>query len=163
MNYHDRAEWDIIVAKLLLLPENNPTNDEALTDYAAYHTQQAIEKELKHILHDIIGADDTTKEFKTHNIADLISQIEERGYGIPDTIKEIAHDLSEWEAGARYSINAIAQKNEIKDAINNYYKLVERSQVIEKYIDDVPPYPQTKNKSEQIKQQYIENSTEHER
>lgn len=42
-----RAEADIKIAKLLISPIGNPTNDEMVTDQAAYHTQQAIEKAIE--------------------------------------------------------------------------------------------------------------------
>ena len=48
MNYHDRAQAGIKIAKMLL--DSNSSNDEAFYDAAAYHAQQGIEKELKHIL-----------------------------------------------------------------------------------------------------------------
>lgn len=35
-----RAQADIDIAKLLLSPEGNPSNDEMITDQAAYHVQQ---------------------------------------------------------------------------------------------------------------------------
>ncbi len=43
-----RAEADIRIARILLSPEGNPENDEMITDQAAYHAQQAIEKALKY-------------------------------------------------------------------------------------------------------------------
>ena len=42
-----RAESDIAIAELLLSEEGNPTHDEMITDQAAYHVQQGIEKALK--------------------------------------------------------------------------------------------------------------------
>lgn len=43
-----RAQADIDIAKLLLSPEGNPSNDEMITDQAAYHAQKGIEKAMKY-------------------------------------------------------------------------------------------------------------------
>lgn len=123
-NYHDRAEGDIKTAKILISPISNPTNDEVINDNAAYHVQQAVEKELKYILHDILGEDDTTRKFKTHDIADIINQIEEKGYEISEDIKEIAYDLSEWETTSRYGTDIVASREEIINVIELYDVLV---------------------------------------
>ena len=76
MNYHDRAVADFNTAKVLMSPQGNPANDGAMYDNAAYHVQQAFEKELKYILHDLLGVDDTTRDFRTHSIPNLIAQVE---------------------------------------------------------------------------------------
>ena len=125
MNYHDRAIADIFVAKSLMSPFGNPTNDEGIRDIAAYHVQQGIEKEMKHILHDIKGVDDTTRSFKTHVIEDLIDQVEDNGVSVPDYVKEIAYDLSSWEATSRYSESSIAVSQDINDAITVYERFAE--------------------------------------
>ena len=125
MNYHDRARADILVAKSLMSPSGNPTNDEGIRDIAAYHVQQGIEKEMKHILHDLKGVDDTTRSFKTHVIEDLIDQVENNGVSVPDYVKEIAYDLSSWEATSRYSESGIAVSQDINDAITVYDRFSE--------------------------------------
>jgi len=45
-NLLKRARTDIQIAKTLMTPAGNPTNDEMVTDQAAYHVQQGIEKAL---------------------------------------------------------------------------------------------------------------------
>ena len=60
----NRIKADILTAKNNLSPVGNPTNDEYLYDISAYHAQQAVEKILKYILHDIYGVDDTQKNSK---------------------------------------------------------------------------------------------------
>ena len=62
MNYHEKALRDIMVARHYNSAIGNPNNDEGLYDIAAYHTQQAIEKELKHVLHDLFKADETERQ-----------------------------------------------------------------------------------------------------
>ena len=47
-NLLKRARSDIQIAKTLMSPAGNPTNDEMITDQAAYHIQQGIEKALKY-------------------------------------------------------------------------------------------------------------------
>lgn len=117
MNYLERAKDDIYTAKLLLSPVGNPNNDEGKFDIAAYHTQQAAEKGLKFLLHDLYGEDDEDKRFRTHDISFLIRLAESKGsYIIPDELKIISVDLTMWEAQSRYSDSSIAKKNEIQDA-----------------------------------------------
>ena len=133
MNYHDRAIADISAAKIIMSPSGNPTNDEALYDIAAYHVQQSIEKELKHILHDILGFSDETHAFRTHNIEFLIDIIDENcNYAVPEEIRNIAPMLTEWEANTRYDYSAAANKNDINNAIE-YCELFFRD--IQKHIN----------------------------
>jgi len=47
-NLLKRARSDIQIAKTLLSPVGNPASDEMITDQAAYHIQQGIEKALKY-------------------------------------------------------------------------------------------------------------------
>lgn len=76
MNYHDRSEADIYAARILISPVGNPTYDEGIYDIAAYHVQQAIEKELKYLLHDIYGADDNSRSFRTHDLSDVFEKFQ---------------------------------------------------------------------------------------
>lgn len=120
MNYHERGEADIYVARIILSPVGNPTNDENVYAIAAYHVQQAIEKELKYILHDLYQVDDSTRSFKTYNISDLIGQVERLGIALPDELIELAYDIGDWEAATRYAGNVVADAKEIKNAIDIY-------------------------------------------
>lgn len=125
MNFHDRGNGDITVARMILSPTGNPTNDESVYDIAAYHVQQGIEKELKYILHDILGEDENSNSFKTHNITDLIGQVESHGIDVPDEIVDLAYDLKEWEAATRYSHSSVAKTEEIKEAIDAYERFAD--------------------------------------
>ena len=125
MNYHDRGAGDIFVAKTLLAPGGNPNGDESVYDIAAYHTQQGIEKELKHILHDILGDDENSHSFKTHNLPDLIGQVEAHGISVPEEIVDMAFDLNDWEAATRYSHGSVAKSEEISEAIEAYDRFVD--------------------------------------
>ena len=130
MNYHEKALCDITAARHFNSAVGNPNNDEGLYDIAAYHAQQAIEKELKYILHDIFGADDTLRKFKTHFIPDLVSQVEEYNFSVPDDVKDIAYDITEWEASTRYPGGGTSDRNEIAEAIHVFENLA-------KYVEDV--------------------------
>lgn len=119
--YLRHAEADAYNARLLLTPAGNPTNDEYILDIAAYHAQQAIEKCLKHVLHDLCGVDDTAREFKTHQLIALIVLTEERTpYAVPQEIKDVAAVVSSWESRTRYGQSPAAAKAQIEDALRRY-------------------------------------------
>ena len=86
---------------------------------------KAYEKEVKHILHDICGADDSTRKFKIHDIPTLIGQVEQLGIAIPDYIKIRAEDIVDWESASRYGGNTVAEIDEIKEAIEYFDKFDE--------------------------------------
>ena len=116
-----RSESDIAIAKLLLSPEGNPTNDELITDQAAYHVQQAIEKALKYKT-EMMGIEYR----KTHNLVGLISDLEQNGYTIDSNLKSKAAEISGWEAASRYNDDFAAVKSEIESAIEIYENLKEK-------------------------------------
>ena len=130
-----RIQADIKTAKNNISPQINNTNDEYLYDIAAYHTQQAIEKELKYLLHDIYGEDNTTKKFKTHNISSLLLML--NNYE-PDFIKNhpdivnISDELTNWEASTRYGENLVATRDSINNALTYADALLKEIQSREK-------------------------------
>lgn len=93
-----RARADAEIAKILLTEEGNPTHDEMITDQAAYHVQQAIEKALK-FQTEMLGLEYK----KTHNLVGLIVPLEENGFFVPNELKEKAYIISDWEASSRYN------------------------------------------------------------
>ena len=124
--YLDLAKADISVAKILLEPKNNPTNDEMITDAAAYHVQQGIEKLLKYILHDLNGIDDSSKSFRTHSITSLISKVEdETNVKVPDELKMVSELLTSWESESRYGGDISATEKQIKNCINIFEEFIE--------------------------------------
>lgn len=126
----DKAEADIYLAKLALSPIGNPTNDEMLIDLAAYHVQQGIEKALKHILSDICGFDETSRQYRTHNITTLIMLVETHcNFAVSDDLKLNAHDITSWEANSRYNDCMVTAKSDILNAIKLYDSL--KKQIIE--------------------------------
>ena len=114
----DRAEADIAIAKLLLTPDGNPTNDEMITDQAAYHVQQAIEKILK-FQTEMMGI----PYRKTHNLIGLISELENNGFTVSDELKMRSFIISDWEASSRYNDDFIVVKSDIQKAIDLYEEL----------------------------------------
>ena len=115
-----RSESDVAIARILLSPEGNPTNDEMITDQAAYHVQQGIEKALKYQT-EIMGI----PYRKTHNLIGLISDLENHGFDVNQELKAKASIISDWEASSRYNDDFSAVRTEIEDAIKLYEDLKE--------------------------------------
>lgn len=140
MNFK-RINADIKMAEYGISPAINVTNDEYLYDLAAYHIQQAVEKELKYILHDIYGEDDTERRFKTHNISSLLIMINEYDQDFINNHKDIvdiSDQLTSWEASSRYGENIVSTREDINKAINCAKGLEEEImvfQAIKKYSD----------------------------
>ena len=124
-DFHDRAITDIETASLLLSEKVNPTHDEGFYDIAAYHVQQGIEKELKHILGDIADESKESKRFRTHDIDNLIDYVEEvTDFRVSYNLKTMADTITSWEASSRYGESVVAFSGEIFDAINLFKELV---------------------------------------
>ena len=114
----DRAEADAAIARLLMSDNGNPTNDEMITDQAAYHAQQAVEKALK-FQTEMMGL----PYRKTHNLIGLISDLENNGFFVSDELKARAYIISGWEASSRYGDDFSAVKSDIEKAIELYEQL----------------------------------------
>lgn len=122
---------DLVLAKYSISPEGNPTNDEAIINEAAYHTQQAIEKYLKFYLRDVYGEDETQKRFQTHNIATLATRLADYGHKVPKEIINNADELTEWEANSRYGHSIVTTKIKIAEMLDLADKLLEDVKVKE--------------------------------
>ncbi len=121
-----KADADIRVAELLISPQGNPTNDENIIDLAAFHVQQAIEKTLKHVLQTEAGISEGYKGYKTHDLVSLITMVENKTeFVVPDALKNIASDVSSWEASSRYGGSYTGTLNEIRQAIDLFKELRE--------------------------------------
>lgn len=106
----------------------------------AYHSQQAVEKLLKYVLHNLNGVDETESRFKTHNIASLVARVEsETDFIVPDDISDMANILTLWEASSRYDILMTYDQEKI-----DYY-----NQVIQNLLNSVQEYDLKKRKTEQ--------------
>lgn len=113
-----RARADIEISKMLLTDEGNPTHDEMITDQAAYHAQQAIEKALKYQT-EMLGIEYK----KIHNLVGLIAPLETAGFHVPEELKAKAYAISDWEASSRYNDDFTVVKADIEDAIRLYEEL----------------------------------------
>ena len=113
-----RAEADYNTAKYLLSPAGNPTNDEMLTDIAAYHTQQAIEKALKYKI-EMLGM----SYKKNHDLVGLIQVLENNNFHVDKELRDRAYTISNWEAESRYSDSFSVVKSSVEDALKLYEQL----------------------------------------
>lgn len=90
------GEKDIEVSQMIL----GSSNDELLQNIAAYHTQQSVEKILKHLKIENGGASSIG-----HDIKMLSLEVRELGGTVPDWVIEGAYDLSSWSTTIRYNSN----------------------------------------------------------
>lgn len=114
----ERAEADIHIAKLLLSPLGNPTNDEMITEQAAYHIQQAIEKAMKYQT-ERLGI----PYKKIHNLSGLIADLEMNHFIVSVELKSKAYMISDWEASSRYNDDFFVLKKDLEDGIRLYEEL----------------------------------------
>ncbi len=117
-NLLKRAAVDIRIAKTLLTHEGNPTNDPMVTDQAAYHIQQGIEKALKYQT-EISGL----SYKKIHNLVGLIVYVESTGFIVSKDLKSMAYQISDWEASSRYNDNFTVNKADLEKALRLYEEL----------------------------------------
>ena len=121
---------------MCLSPLKNLFNDEALYNNAAYHAEQATEKCIKFVLSNYYGIDETVRRFKTHNIPDLLSFLNEcamkSGKSIPIHIPQIIDELSVeimgWEANTRYSDDMVVLRKNIKMVLQADEKIYKQLQ-----------------------------------
>lgn len=90
------AEKDIEVSQLIL----HSSNDELLQNIAAYHTQQSVEKILKHLKIEYGG-----DAGLGHDIKMLSLEVNELGGTVPEWVIDGAYDLSSWATTIRYNSN----------------------------------------------------------
>ena len=120
-NLLKRARTDIEIAKILMSPAGNPTNDEMITDQAAYHIQQGIEEALKYQT-EISGL----PYKKIHNLTGLIIDVENAGFAVSNELKAMAFQISDWEASSRYNDDFTVVKGDLERAIRLYEELEKR-------------------------------------
>ena len=119
-----RIRSDIKDANNILKSDDS---DEYDIDLASYHVQQAIEKCLKYILHNIYGVDNTTRQFKIHNIGTILDKIEEFEQGFKTThqdIADLASDITNWEASTRYEDDPVSIKEDVEKVLSLAEKLL---------------------------------------
>ena len=124
-NLLKRARTDIQIAKTLMTSDFNPTNDVMITDQAAYHIQQGLEKALKYQT-EISGSDYK----KIHNLIGLIYDVEKTGLEVSDELKAMAYQITDWEASSRYNDDFSVNQEDLLKAIRLYEEL--EKQILEK-------------------------------
>ena len=120
-----KSEVDIRLAKYTL-----STGDAYMNDIGIYHCEQGLEQLLKHILQNYGGMADNNNNnlLKLHDMNVLIGLVEDKAaFSIPDGLKEMASDLTEWRITARYgdehvgsiatTVNLIRWYDEIRTAL----------------------------------------------
>lgn len=117
-NLLKRANADIQIAKTLMTPAGNPTNDELILGQAAYHIQQGIEKALKYQT-EISGV----PYKKIHNLVGLIDDVEKTGFPVSLSLKAMAFQISDWEVSSRYNDDFSVLRTDMEKAILLYEEL----------------------------------------
>lgn len=105
----DLAIADMEISELLL----GTTNDELKQNAAAYHTQQAVEKVIKHLLIEKRGYGNNT-----HDIDVLVEDSREEKIDIPTWIDDNSYELSKWATTIRYNSNFKTNREKIHE-LNN--------------------------------------------
>ena len=150
-NFKKKSQSDI-KAVVDYVKEYKETNNEDCIDLIAYHSQQAIEKLLKHVLHTLHGYDENAITFKTHNVSKIIAMIEENThYVVPERIADNCDVITSWESSSRYSEETVYDSDkmdyytsfifELKDSVENYEKTFQEEkdkqklEIDKKYVD----------------------------
>ena len=89
-----------------------------ITDQAAYHIQQGIEKALKYQT-EISGL----PYKKIHNLVGLITDVEATGFTVSNELKSMAFQISDWEASSRYNDDFTVLKEDLLKAVHLYEEL----------------------------------------
>jgi len=100
------AKADVKMSELAL----TTTNDEIMQNMAAYHTQQAIEKIIKHLLIQKRGYGNND-----HDLARLVVDAKEEGIDIPEWVDENSYEISKWATTIRYNSNFKTNRDSIID------------------------------------------------
>lgn len=113
-----RADIDLQIAEQLLSTSGNPNDDYLITNIAAFHAQQAIEKALKYKIK-ISGM----PYADTHNLEELINILESNKFAISSELKTVASDVSSWETSYQYDDDFYAVKSNVEYAVQSYKEL----------------------------------------
>jgi len=101
----DIAERDLQISNMII----GTTNDEIMQNMAAYHTQQAIEKIIKHLLNSKRGYASTD-----HDIERLAVEAKENSIIIPEWVQENSYEISKWATTIRYNSNFKTNRESIQ-------------------------------------------------
>lgn len=112
----DLAVIDKEVSELIL----GTSNDELKQNVAAYHTQQAVEKIIKHLLITKRGYGNIS-----HDVGTLVNDAKEEGLLIPDWVDNNSYEISKWATTIRYNSNFKTNREKITELNNNINKWIE--------------------------------------
>lgn len=98
------ARTDVELSDLIL----GTTNDELKQNAAAYHTEQAIEKVVKHLLIQKRGYGNNT-----HDIGQLVADADAEGIALPNWVDENSYEISKWSTTIRYNSNFKTNREKI--------------------------------------------------
>jgi len=96
--------------------------DEFAINFAAYHSQQVVEKICGYICQQL-----GIKSIRSHNILQWIKHLQSFNVKIPDLIVEKAEEITEWEETTRYNINFQESRRDINQVLD----------VCEKWLEEV--------------------------
>lgn len=109
------ARADVELSDLIL----GTTNDELKQNAAAYHTEQAVEKMIKHLLIQKRGYGNAT-----HDIGQLVSDAGKEGIDLPDWIDDNAYEISKWATTIRYNSNFKTNRDKISQFNKDIHKWI---------------------------------------
>lgn len=121
----DIASTDLKMSDLAL----GTTNDELMQNMAAYHTQQAIEKTIKHLLIEKRGFGNNE-----HDLGVLVADAKKEGIEIPDWVDENSYEISKWATTIRYNSNFKTNRDSItsfNQQAEEWIKSISSSEVVD--------------------------------
>lgn len=98
------ARTDVELSDLIL----GTTNDELKQNAAAYHTEQAVEKLIKHLLIQKRGHGNNT-----HDIGQLVADANAEGIDLPTWVDDNAYEISKWSTTIRCNSNFKTNREKI--------------------------------------------------
>ena len=127
MNRKAALDWLRFAEKDLKIAQISATHGEF--DMAAYHCQQSVEKSLKCIIV-YLNINPPRKDFRTHNIATLLTIIKNHGINIPPEILP-ATNLTDYAFTTRYPDDYVpVSKTEYEEAYQIAKKVLKWAQKI---------------------------------
>ena len=98
------ARTDVELSDLIL----GTTNDELKQNAAAYHTEQSVEKIIKHLLIQKRGYGNPT-----HDIGQLVADAKSEKISLPEWVDDNSYVISKWSTTIRYNSNFKTNREKI--------------------------------------------------
>lgn len=112
------AQTDVELSDLIL----GTTNDELKQNAAAYHTEQAIEKMIKHLLIKHRGHGNNT-----HDIGQLVADAKNEKIILPAWVDENSYEISKWSTTIRYNSNFKTNRDRILEFNKKIHEWIDSS------------------------------------